>query len=360
MHTFYRSAQEIIAEGLTVAVATIIHTAGSVPREVGAKMLIHPQGRHVGTIGGGCGEADVMRVALDVIEQRRATLTRVDLTGDVSLESDGICGGILDVLVEPWPPAEEDATEWRKQIEALATSEASGSPAAYLTCLPPGPVRHVLLQADGSRVGALPPEIAEDALRMVSERRTGLVTPGWFLEVQRSAPTLLIVGAGHVALPLARMAAMLDFRVAVLDDRPSFVNATRFPEADELIVDHFDRALREYPIDADTYVVLITRGHQHDVTSLMAVIDSPAGYIGMIGSRRRVKGVFELLEREEGIDPEKLRRVYSPIGLEIGAITPAEIAVAILAEVINVYRHGKAPTSSDYRRQQQGGGTSGD
>ena len=135
-------------------------------------------------------------------------------------------------------------------------------------------------------------------------------------------------------------------------DRPSFVNAARFPEADALIVDHFEKALHEFPIDADTYIVLITRGHQHDVTSLMAVIDSPASYIGMIGSRRRIKGVFELLEREEGIDPGKLKQVYSPIGLEIGAVTPAEIAVAILAEIINVYRHGKAPTSSDYRRRK--------
>ena len=261
MREFYRNVQEVVSEGLTVAVATIIRTAGSVPREIGAKMLIHPQGKHVGTIGGGCGEAEVMRVALDVIQQRQATITRVDLTGDISLESDGICGGIMDVLVEPWPPAGESAAEWAEQMEALAASEASQSPAAYLTRLPPRPVRHVVLREDGSQIGALPAEIATSAMRMLLERRTGLMgatkseQPGWFLEVQRSAPTLLIVGAGHIAAPLAQMAGMLDFRIVVVDDRPSFVNATRFPDADALIVDHFEKALREYPIDADTYIV---------------------------------------------------------------------------------------------------------
>jgi len=352
MHQFYRNIQQAIDDNLTVAVATIIRIAGSVPREVGAKMLIHPEGRHKGTIGGGCGEAEVMQVALDVIQSRRGAIMRVDLTGDISLESDGICGGIMDVLVEPWPPAEEEASIWVEQLTTLA----SASPAGYLTSLPPGPIRHVVLQEDGTAIGALPADIQAEVMKMLSERRTGLVMrdksaePVWFLEAPQVAPKLLIVGAGHIAAPLAQMAAALDFGITVLDDRPSFVNAGRFPGADRLIVDQFEKALSEHTIDADTYIVLITRGHQYDVASLITVIDSPAAYIGMIGSRRRIKGVFELLEREEGIAPEKLKRVYSPIGLEIGAVTPAEIAIAILAEIINVYRRGKAPSSSDYRR----------
>ena len=356
MRNFYRDLQTFISDGTTVAVATIIRTAGSVPREVGAKMLIHPEGRHKGTVGGGCGEADVMRAALDVMQDRQAVITRVDLTGEIALESDGICGGTMDVLVEPWPPANEKPVLWSAQLDALIESDESGRQVALLTSLPSDPIQHVVLRSDETTIGHLPEEIAGRAATMLAERQTGLLTskrvgePDWFLEVQRTPPTLLIAGAGHIAVPLAKMAAMLDFSVAILDDRPSFVNSTRFPDADRLIVDHFENALREFPIDSDTYIVLITRGHQHDVPSLLSVIDSPAAYIGMIGSRRRIQGVFELLEREEGVDPEKLKGIYSPIGLEIGAVTPAEIALSILGEAINVYRGGHASSSSDYRR----------
>jgi len=356
MRNFYRDLQTFISDGTTVVVATIIRTAGSVPREVGAKMLIHPEGRHKGTVGGGCGEADVMRAALDVMQDRQALITRVDLTGEIALESDGICGGTMDVLVEPWPPANEEPAIWAAQLGTLAESGEATRQIALLTSLPPDTVQHVVLGSDETSIGQMPGEIADRAATMLAERRTGLLVsktegePDWFLEVQRTPPTLLIAGAGHIAVPLAKMAAMLDFSVAVLDDRPSFVNSTRFPDADRLIVDHFEKALREFPIDSDTYIVLITRGHQHDVPSLLSVIDSPAAYIGMIGSRRRIQGVFELLEREEGVDPEKLKGIYSPIGLEIGAITPAEIALSILGEVINVYRGGRASSSSDYRR----------
>ena len=352
MGDFYRQLQSIIAAHETVAVATVIRRAGSVPQEVGARMIIHPEGRHRGTIGGGCGEAEVIRRALDAIDAGQPAVIRVDLTGDIALESDGICGGIMDVLIEPWPPAGEGA-EWAGHLHALAQKESSNSPASYLRTLPPHAAQRVVLREDGSTLGEIPSEIAGRVAHMVADRQSGVITAEdelglqWFLEVQRASPTLLIVGAGHIALPLASMAALLEFRVAVLDDRPAFVNAARFPDADQLIVEHFEKGLREFPIGSDTYIVLITRGHQHDVTCLLTVIDSPAAYIGMIGSRRRIAGVFDLLEREEGISREKLSRVHSPIGLAIGAVTPAEIAVSILAEIIKVYRRGQAASLSD-------------
>ena len=365
MSEFYRQLREIVADGATVALATIIRVAGSTPREVGGKMLIHPEGRHVGTVGGGCGEAEVMRAALDVLQDRCPVIIHVDLTGDVTLESNGVCGGVMEVLVEPWPPAGEEESDWAKLLDALAEDPPAGQSLGLLTSLPPGPARHALLDGEGRLIaGRAPAEIFAAAGKMLRNRQSSILPqvphalparrdtglPAWFLEVQRAAPTLLIVGAGHIAVPLAKMAALLDFRVVVLDDRPSFVNRERFPDAAQLICQRFEPALKEFPIDPDTYIVIVTRGHQHDVASLLAVIDSPAAYIGMIGSRRRVAGVFRLLERELGLAPEKLRRVYSPIGLEIGAVTPAEIALAIMAEVINVYRHGRAPSSSDYRR----------
>ena len=171
-----------------------------------------------------------------------------------------------------------------------------------------------------------------------------------FVEVQRRPPTLLIVGAGHIAQPLAVLGKLIDFEVVVVDDRPQYASAERFPQADRVIAAPFRATLRDWPIDADTFIVLVTRGHSHDVECLLEVLDSPARYMGMIGSRRRVRAVFDLLEQEQGIPREKFDRVYAPIGLDIGAKSPAEIAVCIIAEVIKVYRGGRAASLSDALR----------
>lgn len=168
-----------------------------------------------------------------------------------------------------------------------------------------------------------------------------------FVEVQARSPHLIIVGAGHIAVPLASIGKSCDFEVSVLDDRPQYAHPARFPTADRVVAGPFRTELNRMrrgqdSFDDDTYIVLVTRGHQYDVDSLLEVIDDPLAYIGMIGSRRRIRAVFELLEREKGIHPSKFERVYAPIGLNIGAITPAEIAVCIMAEIINVMRGGPA------------------
>ena len=171
-----------------------------------------------------------------------------------------------------------------------------------------------------------------------------------FVEVQRRPPTLIIVGAGHVAQPLATLGKLIDFEVVVIDDRPQYANTERFPQADRVIAAPFRPTLRDWPIDADTFIVLVTRGHSHDVECLLEVLDSPARYIGMIGSKRRVRAVFDLLEQEQGIPREKFDRVYAPVGIDIGAESPAEIGVCIIAEVVKVYRGGRAESLSDVLR----------
>ncbi len=171
-----------------------------------------------------------------------------------------------------------------------------------------------------------------------------------FVEVQRRPPTLLIVGAGHVALPLAQLGKLADFSVVVLDDRPQYANRHRFPMADTVLAQPFRETLRAWSIDNDTYIVLVTRGHSHDVDCLLEVLDSPARYIGMIGSKRRVKAVFDLLETEQNIDPTKLDKVYAPIGLDIAAESPGEIAIGIMADIINIFRSGRAQSLSDALR----------
>ncbi|AOQ24973.1 putative xanthine dehydrogenase subunit A [Moorella thermoacetica] len=160
-----------------------------------------------------------------------------------------------------------------------------------------------------------------------------------FLEPVLPEPRILILGGGHVGQQVAAAAKLVGYRVTVVDDRPDFANKALFPAADRIICAPFTTALQEIEINPSTFIVIVTRGHRYDYECLRAVIQAPAAYIGMIGSRRRVQGVRERL-LEEGVDPQALARVHAPIGLDIGAETPAEIAISILAEIIRVYRRG--------------------
>ncbi len=375
MESIYIKLDELMAAGETVAVATIVDVRGSVPREVGAKMIIHPLGRHVGTVGGGCGEGDVIRTALDVIQTGAPEIVHVDLTEDISMQSLGVCGGIMDVFVERVSAADIGMTD------ALRAAVAARQPVALVTVvrgIQPG--RQAVVRLDAPPLGSLglgelDSLVMADSREALQGRQHKLLQyqqteTGWqraanrpldtvrgpasdvavFVEVQRRAPELIIVGGGHIAMPLAQLGSLCDFAVTVLDDRPAFVTRERFPTAAKLLAAPLRETVRNLPMDADTYIVLVTRGHSHDVECLLEVLDRPVAYIGMIGSQRRVDAVFQLLAEEQGIDPAKFDRVYAPIGLAIGAHTPAEIAVCIMAEIINVFRGGPATSISDRRR----------
>jgi xanthine dehydrogenase accessory factor len=202
---------------------------------------------------------------------------------------------------------------------------------------------------------------ARTALRERAHRHVHYAQAGGrvkaFIEVQVRPPHLVIVGAGHIAVPLASVASLCDFEVTVLDDRAQYANRARFPAADRVIAGPFQEELRNLRrigrLDNHTYIVMVTRGHQYDVESLIEVMDDPLAYVGMIGSQRRVRAVFELLEREQKIPAEKFDHVYAPVGLDIGARTPAEIAVCIMAEIINVMRGGPARSMSEQIRLER-------
>ena len=179
-----------------------------------------------------------------------------------------------------------------------------------------------------------------------------------FVEVQARPPHLIIAGAGHIAIPLASIAKTCEFMVTVIDDRPQYAHASRFPTADRVVAGPFRPTLVELrqgkeTFDSDTYIVLVTRGHQHDIDCLLEALDDPLAYLGMIGSQRRIRAVFELLEKEQGIPASKFDRVRAPIGIDIGAITPAEIAVCIMAEIICVLRDGPLPGLSEQIHQER-------
>ena len=169
-----------------------------------------------------------------------------------------------------------------------------------------------------------------------------------FFEVMPAPPKLIVVGAGHIAVPLVKLAKILDFHVTVIDDRLLFANRERFPDADEVVVGDMAQTLKEMTITPSCYIVLITRGHAYDEPCLRVIVHSRAKYIGMIGSRRRIKACFERFRNEDKMAAEVLERVYAPIGLDIGTETPPEIALSILGEVIKVRRGGKAASLSGH------------
>ncbi|MBI2955292.1 MAG: XdhC family protein [Chloroflexi bacterium] len=388
MKAIFEDIAALLAAGEDIAVATVVQTRGSTPREIGAKMVVRPSGSIIGTVGGGCGEAEVWRTAVEVIHTRKPRTVEVDLTQEISMQSDGVCGGIMDVFVEAWwtggssaerSPARQDGGASPLDItQALVSAEKERKPVALATVvhcrgeawLEDG--AKMVVFGDGTALGSfgqpdLDDIILDAALKALSTGEPGVVRTRSgkdgqeigktvpdvevFVEPFKPQPTLLIAGAGHIAVPLAKIGKMLDLHVAVVDDRASFANEERFPEIDQIIVSDFETALSDFPITSDTYIVLITRGHQHDVVSLKQVIDSPAAYIGMIGSKRRVFAVFKLLH-EEGMSLDKLARVHSPIGVDLAAETPAEIALSISAEVVKVMRGGKATSLSEATRER--------
>jgi xanthine dehydrogenase accessory factor len=255
---------------------------------------------------------------------------------------------------------------------AIAEAVASNIGAALATVVkappqcPAATGNKMVVYLDGSVSGTLgspdlDQQVREEAIRSIPPQRSALHTftfrhtedQIWevevFIEVFATAAQLLILGAGHIAVPLVKLGKLLGFTVTVLDDRASFANRERFPEADHILVGDFDQVLRDYRWIPNTYVVLVTRGHEFDVVSLRHILYWDVAYIGMIGSKRRVWAVHKLLH-EEGMPVERLQRLYAPIGLDIAAETPAEIAVSIMAEIIKVRRGGRAESLSDRLR----------
>ena len=354
----YQQIKQLLKEGETLAITTIVSTLGSTPREVGAKMVVTASGEILGTIGGGCGEAEVRRRAVETIRSRQPEMVRVELLDDIESDSPAVCGGVLDTFVDPWGRDDAGALRLAEELDEISRTGNAAVLASVLMadgfddvapgdkCLVRegevccGNIRNPELLSAVLREAAVRQE-REDCLRVALEMSGGR-TVEVFFEVMTAVRRVVIVGAGHLAIPLVQFTKTLGFHTTVLDDRVVYANRERFPNADEVLTGDMAETLRGLEITPQTYIVLITRGHQFDEPCLRAVIHSPAKYIGMIGSRRRVKACFIRFRDEEGIPEELLNRVYAPIGLDIQAESPEEIALAIAAELIKVRRGGSA------------------
>src|ERR1700691_2188895 len=251
----YEEIVRLRKDGRRGAVATIVNARGSIPSFKTAKMLVRDDGSIVGTIGGGCVEAEVWQAAREVMESEKPRTLRFDLNQDPKYDTGLVCGGTLEVFVEPiLPPAD-----------------------------------------------------------------------------------LYIFGAGHIAASLYRVARIAGFDVTVIDDREAYANRERFPEAQQVIVEDFDKATARLSPGEASYIVIVTRGHRDDMRMLRWAVQTTARYVGMIGSRRKTITIFKELQ-QEGLPAHLFDRVHAPVGLDIGAITPEEIAVSIAAELIATRR----------------------
>jgi xanthine dehydrogenase accessory factor len=253
--------------GLCGALATIVHTNGSIPSYESSRMLVREDGSIAGTIGGGCVEADVWAAAKEVLAKETPRKMVFQLNNEASYDNGLVCGGTLEVFVEPILPQ----------------------------------------------------------------------------------PVVYIFGGGHISMALAKSAGAAGFGIVIIDDREQFANQERFPMAQELYTSYEDAFSRIQP-NASSYLVIVTRGHRDDMRVLAWAARTEARYVGMIGSKRKVLSVYQALEKE-GYAPEEFSKVFAPIGLEIGALSPEEIAVSITAELVAIRRNAQAVRHKQLQRE---------
>ena len=330
-----------------VMLATIISTSGSTPASALSKMLVTQNGSvSLGTVGGGCMEGDVLLHANRLYHSGRAEVLTFALNED-DLEHGLICGGTLDVLIEPVTKARRPLLERLKSLRddgrdcIIATIVTTGGAVAEKIAVVP----HEPSFADevASRVPLPAAELTDligRTLRRQDTQRVKLPDAELILEPATGTPGLVIFGGGHVSKFVSRMASLAGFQISVVDDREKYANAKRFPEAARTLVLDFSEAFDRVEVRSSTYLLIVTRGHEYDEMLLERALRTPATYIGMIGSKRKVLKAFERLA-ERGFSVDQLKRVHAPVGLEIGAVTAEEIAVSIVAQLVNVRRGGR-------------------
>jgi xanthine dehydrogenase accessory factor len=351
MQNIYDEIARIQSTGTVAALATVVAVKGSTPRAEGSKMLIRQDGTILGSIGGGCIEAAVWQAATKTIKTGAAQLLDYDLTGREETPEGLICGGTMQVFVEP-VLSQGSADILTELVRAKNAGEATG----LATIIRSGDAslgicNKMLVSEDGNTLGSLGNEqldaLVQRACREATQNKAaelldfeqnGAVQV--FVEPVFPEPAVYIFGAGHIGFAVSKIAGITGFRIVAIDDRPAYANKERFPDAEELHVEDPADAVAHLNLNKTSYAIIACRGHLEDQRVLKEVLKTRAGYIGMIGSRKKTKTVFANLV-SEGVAPEALNRIHSPIGLPIATETPEEIAVSIMAQIINLRRQGK-------------------
>jgi len=305
------------ADGRRVAIATVVERRGSAPRDPGASLALNDLGEIAGSVTGGCVEPSVIREAQEVLDGGGARLREYGIADDTAFEVGLACGGTVGILIAPLDtslvPALDEAVRADRPVALTMTATGDGLGAQALVDAPSGAVARLL-------------DAGESALAEVGGETV-------FVHALTPRPSLYVFGAIDHAAALARVGKLLGYRVTVCDARAAFVTPERFPEADELVVEWPDRFLRSAPVDPTTVICVLTHDEKFDVPALIAALETPAAYIGAMGSKVTTADREERL-RAEGVDDAGLGRIHAPIGLAIGARSPEEVAVAIGAEIV--------------------------
>jgi xanthine dehydrogenase accessory factor len=341
----FRKAASILESGMNIALVTVISAEGSTPGKVGYKMLVWAEdGKSVGTVGGGLTEAQMIEKAKSMLLQADSRVFRVDFGGDQEDEK-GICGGSAEFLIETFD---------KKNLplfEKLSMAVINGEKGVLISIISPGKSPKKVFLKSVDQIGAaagikLPPEVVASMKELVAKEQPGKKLAGdgfeLFIEAVTKQPMVIIFGAGHLSYHISRYAKSVHFGVTVCDDRVQYANKERFPDADNIIIEDFEHVFDKIHIDDNSYIVIVTRGHQHDEMVLDRAVRTNAKYIGMIGSKRKTLTILKKLN-ERGVPEEMLNKVYSPIGVSIGAVTPEEIALSIVCELIKIRRLGHNP-----------------
>ncbi len=346
MQSVFKAAVEERAERRDVVVATVVKTWGSTPQKQGAKLLVRADGSGVGTLGGGCVEGDIWFAAREILQHGGDSEMRDYTLNEELAAKDGlVCGGTMRFLIDPV----RGSDEYGDFAEEIVSAYGGGKPAAIATIVVASPEmkevhkgQRMLIRENGETKGSL----GDDELNRQAVRKArSLMAMGrceyveneagceYFIETYTTPPTLVLTGGGHVSKALAPVAKSVGMRIFVFDDREEFANRERFPEASIIETGSYTEGFTKMPVNANSFIIIATRGHRHDSEATKAAIDTPASYIGLLGSRRKTILIFEELFKQ-GMTREDIRRVRSPVGLNIGGRTPEEIAISIIADIL--------------------------
>ena len=344
MQDVFHEAVNLLGKDEQLVMATVIRTKGSTPQKPGAKLLVRSDGTGVGTLGGGCVEGDIWYAASQLMRRGGdAQYREYELNEDLAAEDGLVCGGTMFFLIDPvYQP--DQYLDYAQEIDDAYEGGSSVALASLIkTANGRGSIGSKLfVREDGSTEGSLGDlGLDHDAVKrarslMAMGRNEYVITDEgaeYFIEAYTTPPQLVICGGGHVSRALASHAKPLGFRLFITDDREEFANSQRFPEADMVVAKKPEDALEELPINANTFIVVATRGHRFDNVALAAAADTPARYVGLMGSKRKTILIYEDLVRM-GISEDRLREIRSPIGLDIHARTPEEIAISIIGEIL--------------------------
>jgi xanthine dehydrogenase accessory factor len=348
MKDILRELTEALDKKRPCVYCSVIETRGSTPQKAGAAMLVFPDGSQRGTLGGGCVEAEVRQKALKVLSDQdgRPAVHTFSLDDDFGWDDGLICGGRMNILADPIDAtarcerAEQHSTYFHRFLDLVSGGKGCQEAIVFQEQKDLAIGNRYLFDAKKqlvSQVGNEPPaqhvkpDLIDLYTRTTSKAQQGIAyLPFW------PRITLLIVGAGHVGQAVAQLAAQADFDIWALDDRESFVSAERFPTAQRRLVGDIGvelKKLTQSEVDPTFYALIVTRGHGHDEEALYHLAPSSAGYVGMIGSKRKIKLIFGDLVAK-GVSPETLSRVHAPLGIDIGSQTVPEIAISIVGELI--------------------------